>query len=162
MKSLYESILDTDNDIQDKIDSDVIRSKFTNIINLHLSGATSYELEKPLNDLWKELDLEIPGMKWYFTRYEGIQYGPERGLCVPIVTLDKDDDTILLYVYSRQGIDFKIRELNLPQWEKVAKQETRKMTDAFLKRYSKKMGKALNMKPDEGDFKYHTAFYSWK
>ena len=111
-----------------------------------------------LERLWKEHDLEIPGMKWYFTRYDGLQYGPAEGLCVSIVQIHKSDG-INLSVSSRAGIDYAIKSLNLPHWEIVAKNETKKITDAFLRKYDKKLSNILNMKSVENENKFFISRY---
>ena len=112
----------------------------------------SNEDKELLERLWKERDLEIPGMKWYFTRFSGLQYGPENGLCVPIVQIHNNDG-VNISIRSRKGIDYAIKSLNLPTWEDVAKKETKKMTDAFLRKYDKKLSNALGMNSvEENDF----------
>ena len=158
MRTLYESILDSDSEIKDKAAANIYVDKITSFVDAHYSGILGSEIEKPLNDLWKELGLEIPGMKWYFTRYEGIIYGQDFELCIPVVMLVKDGDNIYLIVKSREGIDYKISSWNLGSWEKKAKKETKKMTDGFLRKYSKKISKALNV-TNTSDSKFNTALF---
>lgn len=97
-------------------------------------------------------------MKWYFTRYDGLQYGPAEGLCVPIVQIYKSD-SINLSIRSRAGLDYRIKGLNLPRWEAVARKETKKITDAFLRKYDKKLSNVLNMKPIEGESEHFISIY---
>lgn len=111
-----------------------------------------------LEKIWKENDLEIPGMKWYFTRYEGLQYGPAKGLCIPIVQIH-EGGCITLTVRSRAGIDYTIKGLNLTHWEAVAKKETKNITDDFLIKYDKKLSKILNMKPIKEESEYFISRY---
>ena len=156
MKTLKESILSK---------SEVGKSIYfvINIIRIMESyynngNKISDEDKSLLERLWKEHDLEIPGMKWYFTRYDGLQYGPAEGLCVPIVQIHKSDG-INLSVRNRTGIDYAIKSLNLPHWETVAKNETKKITDAFLRKYDKKLSNILNMKSVENENKFFISRY---
>lgn len=156
MKTLKESILSK---------SEVGKSIYfvINIIRIMESyynngNKISDEDKSLLERLWKEHDLEIPGMKWYFTRYDGLQYGPAEGLCVPIVQIHKSDG-INLSLRNRAGIDYAIKSLNLPHWEAVAKNETKKITDAFLRKYDKKLSNILNMKSVENENKFFISRY---
>ena len=156
MRSLRESILSK---------SEVGKSIYfvINIIRIIESyynngNKISDEDKSLLERLWKEYDLEIPGMKWYFTRYDGLQYGPAEGLCVPVVQIYKSDG-INLSVRSRAGIDYAIKSLYLPHWEVVAKKETKKITDAFLRKYDKKLSNILNMKSVENENEFFISRY---
>ena len=150
MKSLYESILSsTRTGRAAYFVNNIIRITKSYYDNRYKISDEDKEL---LERLWKEYDLEIPGMKWYFTRFRGLQYGPENGLCVPIVNI-RNIDGVNISIRSRKGIDYDIENLNLRHWEEVAKKETKKMTDVFLRKYDKKLSNALGMKPvDENDY----------
>ena len=150
MKSLYESILSsTHTGRAAYFVNNIIRITKSYYDNRYKISDEDKEL---LERLWKESDLEIPGMKWYFTRFSGLQYGPENGLCVPIVKI-LNIDGVSISIRSRKGIDYDIENLNLRHWEAVAKKETKKMTDAFLRKYDKKLSNALGMNPvDENDY----------
>ena len=134
---IEESILDSDDQVARNATSSVLINNIIRITKSYYDKTISDEDKLLLEKLWKENGLEIPGMKWHFTRYEGIQYGPAVGLCVPIVQIH-EEDCINLAVHSRKGIDYSINGLHLPNWEKVAKKETKKITDAFLRKYNKK------------------------
>ena len=150
MKSLYESILSsTHTGRAAYFVNNIIRITKSYYENRYKISDEDKEL---LESLWKEYDLEIPGMKWYFTRFSGLQYGPENGLCVPIVKI-LNIDGVNISIRSRKGIDYDIESLNLHHWEEVAKKETKKMTDDFLRKYDKKLSNALGMNPvDENDY----------
>ena len=163
MRSLFEvfeSIADSDEQVDKKTTASYFINSIVSIVNSYYDrGAKISDEDKSLLEkLWKEHDLEIPGMKWYFTRYEGIQYGPTKGLCVPVVQIHKAD-CINISIRSRAGLDYTIKGLNLPQWETVARQETKKMTDAFLRKYDKKLSNVLNMKPAEDKSEYFISRY---
>ncbi len=162
MKSLTESLNES---LLTKLKSDKSSAYFligiTSIVNSYYDrGAKVSDDDKSLLEkLWKENDLEIPGMTWYFTHFEGLLYGPAIGLCVPIVQIHKIDDIINLSIHNRAGIDKAISDLNLSHWEGIAKKETKKMTDAFLRKYDKKLSNILNMKPTEGESEYYISRY---
>jgi len=163
MRSLfevYESIADSDEQVNKKTTASFFINSIVSIVNSYYDrGARISDEDKSLLEkLWKEHDLEIPGMKWYFTRYEGIQYGPAEGLCVPVVQIHKVD-RINISIRSRAGLDYAIKGLNLPRWETVAKQATKKMTDAFLRKYDKKLSNVLNMKSAEDKNEYFVGRY---
>ena len=162
MRSLYESILDSDEQVAKNAAASYFVNNIISITKSYYANRTKIsDTDKLLLEkLWRENDLEIPGMKWYFTRYEGLQYGPAIGLCVPIIQIhESESDCISLAVHSRKGIDYSINSLHLPNWEKVAKQETKKITDAFLKKYNRKLSNILNMKPIEGESEYFISRY---
>ena len=156
MKTLKESILsksETGKSIYFVINLIRIMESYYN------NGNKISDVDKSLLErLWKEYDLEIPGMKWYFTRYDGLQYGPAEGLCVPVVQIYKSD-CISLSVRNRAGIDYAIKSLYLPHWETVAKKETKKITDTFLRKYDKKLSNILNMKSIEEENKFFISIY---
>lgn len=160
MRSLYESILDSDKQVDKKTAASYFINSIVSIVNSYYDrGAKISDEDKSLLEkLWKDHDLEIPGMTWYFTPYEGLQYGPAIGLYVPVVQIHKAD-CINISIRSRLGLDYEIKGLNLPYWEKVAKRETKKMTDAFLRKYDKKLSNILNMKSVEEENEYFISRY---
>ena len=163
MRSLFEvfeSIADSDEQVDKKVTASYFIDSIVSIVNSYYDRGTkiSDEDKSLLEKLWKDHNLEIPGMRWYFTRYEGIQYGPAEGLCVPVVQIHKAD-CINISIRSRAGLDYAIKGLNLPRWETVARQETKKMTDAFLRKYDKKLSNVLNMKSVESENKYFISRY---
>lgn len=75
MRTLYESILDTDDNIKFDLES---KLKIIKALNLIRSGKTEDDLRN-LRKLWKELGLDTSGYDWFYDTfvkqmsYEGIR-----------------------------------------------------------------------------------------
>ena len=167
MRSLfevYESIADSDEQVDKKTTASYFIDSIVGIINSYYDSSAKFSDENKslLEKLWKEHDLEIPGCEWWFTRYRGIVYAPKAEFPAEVVRLFKDGEDYLISLHSRAGVDSSIRDIAITvsdSWAKKVKQAAKKLTDAFLRKYDKKLSNVLNMKSVEDKGEYFISVY---